>query len=141
MKKTVFTLITLFIASVFSAFSQQKERLPYELQDSAEVCDTIYTLPDEKVQFPGGTSELMYFFKDNSKFSNEMVNIGGSRRLTLKLLVDNLGKVIRTDIRTPLSPELDEDAMNIVAKFPELTPAKVKGRAVCSYLVIPLQYK
>jgi len=140
MKKTILTLVTLFIASMFTAFSQQ--RPPFELRENAEgVCDTVWTQPSGKVQFPGGTSDMMRFFKDNSKFSSEMVNINGSRRLTLKLLVDDSGKVIKTEIRTSLSPEFDEDALNIVEKFPELTPAKEKGRAVCSYLVIPLQYK
>ncbi len=139
MKKTFLTLITLFIVSVFTAFSQQG--LPYEIQENAEVCDTIFTLPDEKAQFPGGTSDLMHFFTDNSKFSSEMVNIGGTRSLTLKLLIDDMGNIVKTDIRRSLSEEYDEDALAIVAKFPQLSPAKVKGRAVCSYLVIPLRYK
>ena len=140
MKKTTFTLITLFIASVFTV-SAQGERLPYELQKGAAVCDTIYTLPDKKAKFEGGTSAIYNFFKANSQYSDELVNMNFTRRLTLQLLVDENGKVVKSEVLSSISPEYDKDALEVVTKFPDLVPATVNGRNVCSYLIIPLFYK
>jgi len=140
MKQTTLILVTLFITSVFTVFPQGK-RLPYELQEGATVCDTIYTLPDGKAKFPGGTSAMYDFFKENLKHSEELVGINFTRRLTLQVLVDNKGKVVKSEVVTSLSPEYDKDALNAVPKFPDLIPATIKGRNVCSYLLVPLYYK
>jgi len=141
MKQTTFILITLLITSVFTVFSQGK-RLPYELREGVTVCDTVYTLPEEKAKFPGGgTSAIYNFFKENSQYSEELVNMNFTRRLTLQLLVDSDGKIINSEALSPLSPEYDEDALDVVTKFPDLAPATMNGRNVCSYLIIPLYYK
>lgn len=139
MRKIAICLFTLLLASAFSLFAEK--RLPYVLQKDALICDTIYTLPDAKAQFPGGTSAMYNFFKKNLDHSEELTNLSFSRRLLINLLIDEQGKIVSHEITVSLTPEYDTDALQVVAKLPDFIPAKANGRNVCSYLMIPLNYK
>jgi len=141
MKQTALILVTLFITSV-GVFAQKEKRLPYELQEGTAICDTIYTLPDVKAQFPGGTSEMYNFFKQNLKYSEKLTTgLDYNRRLMLRILIDEEGKVVKSDVLVSISADYDKDAQNAAAKATGITPAKVKKRSVCSYLIIPLYYE
>ena len=141
--KTKFFLFALIIFSSLSAFSQSGKRLPYVLRQGITGCDTVYTLPDEKAAYPGGISAMYNFFKKSlpADQANQLTNISFTQRQTVKLWVDRNGKVVKSEIIVPLSPEYDRGTLQVISLFPPLTPAKVKGRNVCSQLVFPLNYK
>jgi len=142
MKQTTLILVTLFTISVFTALPQKEKRLPYILQEGTTVCDTIYTLPDRKAEFPGGTSAMYNFFKQHLQNSEELTNmLNSSRRMTLQLLVDTNGDVLKSEVITSMTSDYDKDALNVASRFPRLMPARVQGRAVCSYLIIPLHFE
>jgi hypothetical protein len=141
MKQKTLITVTLLIASIFTVSSQTK-RLPYELVKGVAECDTVYTLPDVKASFPGGTGTMYSFFKNNLEYSDELTTgLDFKRRIMLQLLVDNKGKILQTKVITSISSELDNDAMNTVKKAPDLNPAVANGKEVCSYLIIPLYYE
>ena len=142
MKQTTLILVTLFTISAFTALPQKEKRLPYELRTGVTVCDTVYTLPDRKAEFSGGTSAMYNFFKQHLQNSEELTNmLNSTRRLTLQLLVDNKGEVLKSEILTSITSDYDKDALSVASRIPRLTPAKVEGRSVCSYLIIPLFFE
>jgi len=139
MKQTTLIIVTLLIGSVFTVSAQK--RLPYEVKKGIAGCDTIYTLPDDKASFPGGTSGMYDFFKKNMQNSEKLTSLNFSKRLTLELLVDDKGKIIRSKAINSFSPEYTKDALEALKQAPQLAPARANGRDVCSYLLIPLTFE
>ena len=139
MKQTTLIIVTLLIGSIFTVSAQQ--RRPYELKKGIAGCDTIYTLPDDKASFPGGTSGMYNFFKENMQNSGKLTSINFSKRLTLELTVDDKGKIVKSRAINSFSPDYTKDALEALKKAPELTPARANGRNVCSYLLIPLTFE
>jgi hypothetical protein len=139
MKQTALIIVTLLIGTVFTASAQK--RLPYELRRDIAGCDTIYTLPDQKASFPGGISGMYDFFQRNMENSENLTSINFNRRLTLELLVDNKGQIVRSRVINTFSPAYSRDALEAVKKAPQLAPARANGRDVCSYLLIPLTFE
>jgi hypothetical protein len=140
MKQTTLIIVTLLIGSVFTVSAQK--RLPYEVKKGIAGCDTIYTLPDEKASFPGGTSGMYEFFKDNLQNSGKLTNmINSNKRLMLELVVDDKGKIARSRVINTFSQDFSKDALAAIKKAPELNPARANGKNVCSYLIIPLLFE
>jgi len=81
------------------------------------------------------------FFTDNMKESANFISSMSSRRMLLKIMVDDNGSVADSKIMMPSSTPLDEEVLRVVTLFPDMVPAKYNGRDVCSYLIIPLGYE
>jgi len=142
MKKTVLILFTLLLAAS-TVSAQAKKRLPYEInKDKSVACDTIYTLPDTKAEYKGGTSAMFDYFKTNMKQADELVAFNASRRMVIQLLIDDKGKIVQSKVIVPLKDkEYNDEALRVISTMPDFTPAKSNGHDVCSYLVFPLNFK
>ncbi len=137
--KTKFAYILVLLFAMLSAEAQK--RLPYVVVQNQNGCDTVYTLPERKAEFPGGMNAMYAFFTDNMKESANFISSMSSRRMLLKIMVDDNGSVADSKIMMPSSTPLDEEVLRVVTLFPDMVPAKYNGRDVCSYLIIPLGYE
>ncbi|MCQ2195506.1 MAG: hypothetical protein MJZ28_11215 [Paludibacteraceae bacterium] len=137
MKTNFFAIVVLMILSSFVSVSAQN-RLPYVLRGDVAGCDTVYTLPNQKAEFPGGMQAMYDFLNDNIKNNVNFVPAMSSRRVLLKMLVDSEGAIVETKLMMPTSTSLDDDLLRVVSTFPDMVPARYGNREVCSYLIIPL---
>ncbi|HOI26056.1 MAG TPA: hypothetical protein PLN63_03665 [Paludibacteraceae bacterium] len=139
--KTRLTIILVLLALVSMAGAQT--RLPYVFGNglNGDGCDTIYTLPNKKAEFPGGMNAMYEFFTDNLKENVNFISSMSAHRMLLKIRVGANGEVLESKIMMPSATALDEDVLRVVSMFPDMIPAKFEGRDVCSYLIIPLGYE
>lgn len=90
----------------------------------------------ERPQFPGGQEALAKFLKANVKNPNKKRG-----RILVKFVIDKTGEVIRTEIMKSDLPELNEEALRIVASMPRWTPGKHEGEPVKVFFALPLVFQ
>lgn len=137
MKKTFALILTFF--SFLSI--QAVQRLPYVLDASGVGCDTIYTLPDAPANYVGGMDSMYTAFSKQLTHAENLTTYMSTNIILVKILVNEKGEILNAKILRSFSEEYSQDVMAVLEKFPVFTPAKQKGRAVCSYKIIKLYFK
>lgn len=110
--------------------TEQKQEPVYE-QDKVE----------QKAEFTGGMMKQIEFMMQNLKYPKEAEKDGASGTVRVHFIVEKDGTL--TDVKVPDSvhPALDAEGIRLVKAMPKWTPAKVKGKAVRSKMVLPVQFR
>ena len=110
--------------------TEQKQEPVYE-QDKVE----------QKAEFTGGMMKQIEFMMQNLKYPKEAEKDGASGTVRVHFIVEKDGTL--TDVKVPDSvhPALDAEAIRLVKAMPKWTPAKVKGKAVRSKMMLPVQFR
>ncbi len=106
-------------------------------------CDTnnVVQFPDVSAEFQGGTAEMLKFVQENMEYPpirghqcHEFIG-----RIYLKFIVCADGSIQNiTGERLSGDDELDRNAINLVQKMPRWIPATVDGKAVSSFVRLPI---
>lgn len=110
--------------------TEQKQEPVYE-QDKVE----------QKAEFTGGMMKQIEFMMQNLKYPKEAEKDGASGTVRVHFIVEKDGTL--TDVKVPDSvhPALDAEGIRLVKSMPKWTPAKVKGKAVRSKMILPVQFR
>lgn len=92
-------------------------------------------------QFPGGDQALLEFIKNNLRYPKSDAEFGIQGRVTVRFVVNRLGKVCDVTVIRGLSPGCDAEAVRVIKKMPKWTPGKQKGNTVSVYYTLPIVYK
>lgn len=90
----------------------------------------------EKAEFPGGQKAIGNFLKANIK--NPYSKKG---RIIVKFVVDKTGEITKTEIIKSDLPELNEEALRVVALMPRWKPGKHEGEPVGVFYALPLVFQ
>ena len=96
---------------------------------------------EQKAEFTGGMMKQIEFMMRNLKYPKEAEKDGVSGTVRVYFIVEKDGTL--TDVKVPDSvhPALDAEGIRLVKAMPKWTPAKVKGKAVRSKMVLPVQFR
>lgn len=110
--------------------TEQKQEPVYE-QDKVE----------QKAEFTGGMMKQIEFMMQNLKYPKEAEKDGVSGTVRVYFIVEKDGTL--TDVKVPDSVHkaLDAEGIRLVKSMPKWTPAKVKGKAVRSKMMLPVQFR
>ena len=110
--------------------TEQKQEPVYE-QDKVE----------QKAEFTGGMMKQIEFMMQNLKYPKEAEKDGASGTVRVHFIVEKDGTL--TDVKVPDSvhPALDAEGIRLVKAMPKWTPAKIKGKAVRSKMMLPVQFR
>ena len=110
--------------------TEQKQEPVYE-QDKVE----------QKAEFTGGMMKQIEFMMQNLKYPKEAEKDGASGTVRVHFIVEKDGTL--TDVKVPDSVHkaLDAEGIRLVKAMPKWTPAKVKGKAVRSKMMLPVQFR
>ena len=110
--------------------TEQKQEPVYE-QDKVE----------QKAEFTGGMMKQIEFMMQNLKYPKEAEKDGVSGTVRVYFIVEKDGSL--TDVKVPESVHkaLDAEAIRLVKAMPKWTPAQLKGKAVRSKMVLPVQFR
>ena len=110
--------------------TEQKQEPVYE-QDKVE----------QKAEFTGGMMKQIEFMMQNLKYPKEAEKDGASGTVRVYFIVEKDGTL--TDVKVPDSVHkaLDAEGIRLVKSMPKWTPAKVKGKAVRSKMMLPVQFR
>ena len=128
-------IILCFSINADSAYCQKME----ELSDLI-ITDSIYTVVDEEAEFPGGFSEFLKFLHTNFVYPSEYTEICFQGKLFVKFIVRKDGTC--SDFRIlrgiPGGPHFDKSTLDLLKKMPVWKPAKINGKEVDSYFILPI---
>jgi protein TonB len=101
--------------------------------------DEPYTIVDENAEFPGGKIKFDEYIEKNMKLTSEM-EVGG--KCYLRFVVGLDGSISNVLILKGVNdcPDCDKEAKRLVQNMPKWIPAKVKGKVVKSYCVVPIKF-
>lgn len=99
---------------------------------------TEFKILQRSPKFPGGKEALNEFIAKNIKYSDVTSNIKGKIIVRFKVNID--GKAVNPTIISSLSPEQDQEAINMIKKMPRWEPGKQNGQLVAITLSLPITF-
>ena len=126
---------------VCPGYHPSKEEMDsWDAIDEAREDTAIFSIVEEKAQYPQGTDSLKAFILNNLKYPSDACVQG---RVVIAFVVEKDGSITNVDIVRSVHPAFDEEAVRFVSMMPKWIPAKNNGKIVRSryYLPILLKYK
>lgn len=109
--------------------------------DKLQSDEKVYKLVDKAPQFPGGNMEMMTFLSQNIKYPAEAIAQGIQGRVLVQFVVSWEGKVRNIKVIRGVDPLLNKEAVRLVSIMPQWIPGQVKGEAVSSEFMIPIEFR
>lgn len=103
--------------------------------------DNIFTVVQEKPEFPGGDAALFKFIGDNIKYPSEAENNNIQGRVILKFVVNPDGSVDKIELLKGVDPLLDSEAVRVVKTLPRFRPGKQNGIPVHVWFILPVYFR
>jgi protein TonB len=102
--------------------------------------DKTFTKVEIESDYPGGAAAWMRYLQKNLQYPEEAQNNEVQGQVVVKFIVDKEGKV--SDVEAISGPnELREEAMRVIRKSGQWTPAVQNGRKVKSYKQQPINFR
>ncbi|MBD5366177.1 MAG: energy transducer TonB [Bacteroides sp.] len=101
----------------------------------------VYDDVDKYPEFPGGDVEMMRYINQNLKYPEEQLKKGIQGSVLIKFYVDTMGRVCEPEIIRSKHPALDQEALRLVQSFPDFTPGILDGKAVNTYMIVPVRFR
>ena len=139
MKRIFFIVLSLF--SFFSLMAQKDKGPEFELVENVEVCDTVWLRPATPSTYPGGSNEMYDFLFHNMENSDRLQSYISGKKMVVRLTVNEKGEIVGKKVLREVEPGLTADVLQAVDKFPLLKPAHEKGKDVCSYFLLLVNFK
>ena len=103
--------------------------------------DIIFTVVEQRAEFPGGMEALYKFLNKNIKYPASARRMGVDGKVFVEFVVDREGKISDIKVIKGLSADCDKEAIRLVGMMPDWKPGKQNGKAVKSKFVLPLAFK
>lgn len=119
---------------------QPNDDKPKEIDDKPE---PIETFVEEEADFPGGAAEMAKFINENIDYPQEAIDLGIKGRVTVRFVVEKDGRVSNVSVAGPLAgcKACDKAAVQVVEKMPLWTAGKNGGRAVRTWVTLPIKFE
>jgi TonB family protein len=102
--------------------------------------ETPYVAVEEMPMFPGGDPELLKFIAENTAYPQAAKENGIQGRVIVRFCITSTGGISQVSILKGASPELDTEALRVVAKLPSFKPGKQNGKAVPVWYMVPITF-
>lgn len=106
-------------------------------KDDSRVFDVV----EEQPRYPGGTNALMTYLRDNIKYPAEAAKAGIQGKVIVQFVVGKDGTVRDVKPIRNISPELDAEAVRVVAAMPKWVPGYQRGEAVNVRYTLPVNFR
>lgn len=128
-------MVSLVVDKSGSVTKVFQEGMPF-LPPPRDFAPEKYTTKADESPMPiGGIEAILKLIQ----YPEDAKKSGIEGKVLVQAFIDENGKVVQTGILRGTNSALDTAAMNTVMKV-KFTPAKVKGKAVKSQVVIPIQF-
>ena len=118
---------------------------PTQEKKKVEIDDVVsYNDCDQRPSFLNSTDPRQFLEKwvyQYLKYPPEAVRGGVQGRVMVEFIINKDGKVSDVRVVKSVSPELDEEAVKVVAASPKWKPAKHRGQKVRCSMTIPVEFR
>lgn len=101
----------------------------------------VFDVVEEQPRYPGGTNALMAYLRDNIKYPAEAAKAGIQGMVIVQFVVGKDGAVRDIKPVKSVSPELDAEAVRVVAAMPKWVPGYQRGEAVNVRYTLPVNFR
>lgn len=101
----------------------------------------VFDVVEEQPRYPGGTNALMTYLRDNIKYPAEAAKAGIQGMVIVQFVVGKDGAVRDIKPVKSVSPELDAEAVRVVAAMPKWVPGYQRGEAVNVRYTLPVNFR
>ena len=111
------------------------------LTDGPEV-EAVVDVAEEDAEFPGGYDKLNAFINSTINYPDEALELGVKGRVVVRFGVEKDGRISNASVERPIveCPACNKEALAIINKMPNWTPAKNAGRPVRLWVRVPIIY-
>ena len=102
--------------------------------------DSIYHLPDQYSEYPGGIGNLMKQIENSIQYPEEARKKGVEGRVIVQFIVDEKGNVTQPHVLKSVEPSLDKEALRIIRLLPQWKPGTWKGKPVKVKYIVPVSF-
>lgn len=103
--------------------------------------EKVYQVVDEMPSFPGGTVAMYKFMCDNVRYPETAHKNNVEGRVIVNFVIDKEGNIVEPTIVGSVSPDLDKEALRVVAAMPKWMPGKIHGKAVSVKFTVPITFR
>lgn len=101
----------------------------------------VYTMLDEKPEFPGGTKELIRFIQQNIQYPPAALQKQIQGRIWIEGVIDVNGKIIQSKVAHGIDSLLDREALRIIRIIPKWKPGKLNEKTVKVKFYFPVTFR
>lgn len=113
------------------------EEVKTETEEDIEV---PFVVVEEMPMFPGGDGSLLKFIGENTNYPQAAKEADIQGRVIVRFCVTSKGGVSQASILKGVSPELDAEALRVVATLPAFKPGKQGGKPVPVWYMVPITF-
>ena len=89
--------------------------------------------------YPGGNAALFAFLSRNIKYPEKGKK--GARRLVVRFIINDKGKVVDPEVLKGVDPLLDKEALRVINLMPDWEPGKQGGKNVSVKFAMPIVFE
>jgi len=122
--------------------SDEDWNFPEDFDPPSPQPNDILTFVEEEADYPGGCREMAIFINDNIVFPQEAIDSTIKGRVYVRFVVEKDGRISNVSVAPPLAgcKACDEAAVQVVEKMPPWTPGKNGGKAVRTWVTLPIRF-
>ncbi|MCM1137370.1 MAG: energy transducer TonB [Duncaniella sp.] len=121
---------------------EHKEEIIVEEKKPEPVDDNqVFTVVEQKPQFPGGEAALLKWVNDHIRYPAMAQENNIQGRVVIQFVVTKTGEVGEVKVARGKDPDLDKEAVRVVKSLPKFVPGKMNGHAVNVWYTLPIQFK
>jgi protein TonB len=91
-------------------------------------------------QFPGGDDAKAKFLTDNLKYPEEAKKLGIQGKVFVTFTVKVDGSINDVKVQRGIGGGCDEEAVRVIKKMPNWSPAILNGKAVSYQMTFPIKF-
>jgi protein TonB len=111
-------------------------------EEEEEVDESYVFITVEKMpEFPGGDAALLKWIGDNMIYPTIAAENGVQGRVSCTFTVNTDGSVTDVQIVRPVDPNLDKEALRVLAKLPKFKPGEQRGKPVRVRYSVPVRFR
>ncbi|MDR1221532.1 MAG: energy transducer TonB [Tannerella sp.] len=111
-------------------------------EEEEEVDESYVFITVEKMpEFPGGDAALLKWIGDNMIYPTIAAENGVQGRVACTFTVNTDGSVTDVQIVRPVDPNLDKEALRVLAKLPKFKPGEQRGKPVRVRYSVPVRFR
>lgn len=95
---------------------------------------------DIPAEFPGGIARARQFIGNNLEYPRKAIQAEIQGTVQVKFTIEIDGSINNIEIVRKLGYGCDEEVIRVIKRMPKWTPAKRDGKAVKSYVTMPISF-
>jgi len=137
--------LVLPLAALLVMCTQSEQDLPQSSSESArksvKVDGEVFTLVENSPQFPGGMEKLGEYLGENLKYPESAQKAKVEGKVFVSFIVTKTGEITDVQVLKGIGYGADAEAVRVVKKMPNWTPATQDGKAVNVKFNLPINFQ